>query len=497
MYEKLKEIYILVLSGILLFILILTVFSKGSEQNITIHNANDSYTLQAMAWRDGRVALDKNYPWLELAVLNNDYFENNSMNDYKSYKEYFYDENNQFIEYKDNEYYVSFPPFPSVPMYLLTFIFGENTPSNIISILYGIGAFVFAILIGRRFKYSYLHSICGAILITIASSTFFLLAAEFPGSGSVWYMAQLLSLFLTTAAFYFIHGKNEKDIYAAFILLGFAVGCRPFQILYYFYFAYVILKKYNYKFVKTIKFYIPAAIIGICYMVYNYVRFGSIFEFGHNYLPEMMLAPDGQFNLSYITVNYKRMFFLLPEISGGSVEFSDIGFACWITNVIFIITFVTLIFSIKNYLSKASNVDNSSKKKTANINAIILFILIVIHFVLILMHKSLGMLQFGSRYTIDTFPATLVLLTKIMKPIIKKKKSATKCILYYVCIVCILGGTILNVSATLNYFNDLNIIYSTRDFAIFIICILTSLVLFITFLIKYKFSRTGKEKYIS
>ena len=46
-------------------------------------SAYNSYTLQAMAWRDGMVSLGRDYPHLELAVYNNDW-------------------------------YVSFPPVPSV-----------------------------------------------------------------------------------------------------------------------------------------------------------------------------------------------------------------------------------------------------------------------------------------------------------------------------------------------------------------------------------------------
>ena len=65
------------------------------------HSAWDSYTLQAMAWRRGSLSLGQNYPWLELAVY-------------------------------QGEYYVSFPPFPSVVLLPFTFLFGENTPNNLI-----------------------------------------------------------------------------------------------------------------------------------------------------------------------------------------------------------------------------------------------------------------------------------------------------------------------------------------------------------------------------
>ena len=69
------------------------------------HEPLDSYTLQALAWREGRLSLGQDYPWLELAIYQGDW-------------------------------YVSFPPFPSVVMLPLTYLFGENTPNNLLIILY-------------------------------------------------------------------------------------------------------------------------------------------------------------------------------------------------------------------------------------------------------------------------------------------------------------------------------------------------------------------------
>lgn len=59
------------------------------------YNDWDGYTLQALAWRDGSAALPQNYSWLELA------------------------------EYGGN-YYMSFPPLPSLVMFPLTFFSGPG-----------------------------------------------------------------------------------------------------------------------------------------------------------------------------------------------------------------------------------------------------------------------------------------------------------------------------------------------------------------------------------
>ena len=74
---------------------------------LLVHEPLDSYTLQALAWRNGEVCLTngQDYPWLELAIYN-------------------------------GKYYVSFPPLPSVLMLPLTFVFGENTPNTLTQLVF-------------------------------------------------------------------------------------------------------------------------------------------------------------------------------------------------------------------------------------------------------------------------------------------------------------------------------------------------------------------------
>ena len=64
-----------------------------------------SYLLQAQAWLRGEAQLDQNYEYLELAVYN-------------------------------GNYYVSFPPVPSIPMVLYALLFGDNVPGGLFQKLY-------------------------------------------------------------------------------------------------------------------------------------------------------------------------------------------------------------------------------------------------------------------------------------------------------------------------------------------------------------------------
>ena len=77
-------------------------FHSDAFFSSTIYN---TYTRQALAWRQGKLCLPENVPYLELAVF-------------------------------EGEYYVSFPPVPSVVLWVLTFLFGEQTPDGLLVKLY-------------------------------------------------------------------------------------------------------------------------------------------------------------------------------------------------------------------------------------------------------------------------------------------------------------------------------------------------------------------------
>ena len=96
--------------GLLFVAMVYLFLANGLALDLFEHSAHDSYTLQAMRWREGHIALAQDYDWLELA-------------------------------YYDGGIYVSFPPFPTVPMLLLTFLFPGDTMLMVVS---AIGLVLFA-----------------------------------------------------------------------------------------------------------------------------------------------------------------------------------------------------------------------------------------------------------------------------------------------------------------------------------------------------------------
>ena len=247
-------------------------------------NSYNSFALQADSWLNGRLDLGMDYEWLELAIF-------------------------------DGKYFVSFPPFPSYILLPFAVFCGANTPDNIINPI--------ATVIGAIYAYKLCLKVLGneknslaflfTMILYLGSNTMFFIA-----NGWVWFMAQNFSFTLTIMAVYYAYKACPGW---SLFFWACAVGCRPFQILYFPVLLILMIStwkknEHDFKVVKNIKsdWYkgIPCFLVALSYFILNYARFGSIFEFGHNYLPEFTRTETGQFNLAYLKGNLANMF-RLPE----------------------------------------------------------------------------------------------------------------------------------------------------------------------------------------
>ena len=328
------------------------------------HSGWDSYTLQALAWRSGSLYLEENYPWLELAVYNGHYF-------------------------------VSFPPLPSVVMLPLTYIFGENTPNNFVMVVYALLTATLAYRALRGVKTQPAYAAFFACFYVWGSNMLWMST-----NGGVWFQAQSLNLLLLTGAL--LAAQRNKRI-AAYALTALAVGCRPFSAVAFLplavWFYTLDKKQYGGSFIKTACRQLTALIIPACiaaaYMWYNYARFGSILEFGHNYLPEFTESELGQFNLRYIPENLYNIFLRPIKLAeGAALEYPVFdGFMFYVANPLFLMMFIRVIIDIA--------------KKRMEINRIILLVSIALGILLLCAHKTFGGWQFGARYTVDVLPMAL------------------------------------------------------------------------------------------
>lgn len=337
------------------------------DENILHHEPYDSYTRQALAWRDGKTYLEDgaNLTWLELA----------------NYK---------------GKYYVSFPPVPSLFILPFTYRFELETPNSLVNWIYAYLAFLAAYMIFRRRcnKNAWMSAIYAFCLVFGCN----ILALSF--RGWVWYQAQTLGFFLACTAVYFIMGNKRWEHTLSYLFWALSVGCRPFHAIF---FPYLLYRTYKIicpnkeklnasiilKFVLNIS---PAIVIAITMMVYNYVRFDNPLEFGHNLLPAFTDFEYGQFDIHYFVENCMNSV-RLPRIENGMLEFDRLeGNNFLIVNPIYILLGLAMF------------------KYRKNKEAWFLFILIVINALLLLIHKSMGALQFGLRYFVDMIPWILALL---------------------------------------------------------------------------------------
>ncbi len=364
-FEKRRDLRALTcaLAGALMIYLLL---ASGLNLDLWAHSSYDSYTLQALAWRQGKLALDEDYPWLELALY-------------------------------EDQVFVSFPPFPTVIMYVLTFFFGGNTPSMAVNLCLLLGSCAMAYCTARRFRtppepsaFVALFCVCGNNLL------------ETSLYGGVWNVAQGCAFFLTSASLYAMLSPRAAHRRSAMVLgplcIALAVGCRPFQAIYVpfvLYRLYLWCRRDGQKPIRALASMIPyvilPALVAVAYGVYNYVRFDNIFEFGHNYLPEFSTQGGVQFSLAHWPGNLQNIL-RLPYFEENRLVFPNFfGFAFYLCNPLFAMALLELARRVRRHRVDAGDV--------------ILLVSALIHFNLLLLHRTFGGWQFGTRYLIDLLPA--------------------------------------------------------------------------------------------
>jgi hypothetical protein len=319
------------------------------DRPLLSHNVYDTYTIQALQWWKGKIALDGDVPHLELAI------------------------------YRD-QYWVSFPPVPAVVEFLLVPFFGKNTPNNLLSTLYTWGS-IAAItgLVYRKSKKWNTALFWGAGIPL--SSNLLVLSV----SGSVWFSAQSLSFLFSSLAILLMSLKKPLWWHLSLLFWALSIGTRPLQIL----FGPVLLwMLWQNKPKRLLTYLIAPLVIGLILGGYNWWRFDTPLEFGHSYLPFHVQSEHGQFSTTYVSKNLKNIM-RLPSLTDGGLDVPlHGGFAFYLANPFFILVLIRLIARFK-------------KLQTVSKISVIAFLL---HLLTNLMHISFGEYQFGTRYLVDAIP---------------------------------------------------------------------------------------------
>jgi len=321
----------------------------------------NSYALQAMVWRSGHVALPRNFEWLELAVY-------------------------------QGRYYVSFPPFPTLPMWALSFLFGQSVPSMLMNFFMLMGSYTVGYAIARRLHHADLPAAAFAVFWVAGCNLL-----EVSLFGGVWNIAQGMAFLLTMLAVYGSLRAEGAWSFIGPICLACAVGCRPFQALY----APVVLqalwrglrcsgRDMRDTLARIAPRLIIPALIACAYGAYNAARFGNPLEFGHNYLPEYLRAEHGQFSMAYVLQNIRNIM-RMPYVEDARLRFPTFfGFAFYLANPL--------------YLLAGYRFLEACFRRRMDVTGALLWGCAGVHFCLFLLHKGFGAWQFGTRYLIDLLP---------------------------------------------------------------------------------------------
>jgi len=206
--------------------------------------------------------------------------------------------------------------------------------------------------------------------------------------------------FFTVTAF-LIALYSKRAIYLIFsgLMLALAVGCRPFYLFMAPLLLYLSLQKHSP--LKTILFIgIGLVSFGTFLALYNFIRFDSIFEFGHNYLPVTTIQGYPQFGLRYLLRNLKHVFIKLPQWvpSHNLLTFYGEGTAIWMVAPVILLGFY---FFFKRDVPLCEKIIGGS-----SLAAI---------WLMLLFHVSNGWFQFGYRYGIDLIPLSLYFFGRSFK----------------------------------------------------------------------------------
>lgn len=341
----------------LAFLIVLWVAASFTGHWVTEENPYRSYALQACAWLNGRLDLEKDYPWLELAIY-------------------------------EGKYYVSFPPFPSLVLLPFAAVWGTNTPDHWISLGFSIIGIIYAIRLYRAITGTY-EMAEQYVLFLFLGNGYLFIALQ---GGWVWYMAQTMCFTFSLMSLFY---AANKHIGRAFAFLACAFGCRPMVVAY---IPLILMLGTEKASVKTWmrKGYrlIPACMIIGFYLMLNAARFDNPFEFGHNHLPEFVRSTEGQFSLNYATKNFNQLF-RLPQTGGehGMLIYDTYDcMAFWLIDPIIVSFMVTWLYAL------------TRKRKAYGLNLIIVPATICVHLMIVCCHKTMGGYQFGNRYIVDMLP---------------------------------------------------------------------------------------------
>ena len=394
--------YLLIFAAALSVYVLIYTYTPGFSPSA--NNWHNNYSRQAYSWLQGRLDLPENRHYLEIAFFN-------------------------------DRFYISFPPFPSIVLLPFVIMYGYNTPDHAIALAFAFISLFFAYKIAESQLRNKKHAMFFSLFLILGTNYLHISLW-----GAVWYLAQNMAFAFTLMSFYFALTGNERHSFISLAAFCAAMGCRPFSAIYLPLLLYLLYRRGGQPwapFVKKLLIWaMPAIALGSFFMWLNYARFGNVFEFGHNFLPEHIIDYRGQFHPRRIPQNIRMLFFDLGISHGALHGFPHYGrtsFAFWVASPI--------VISYAVYLFVRCHAKPEGEK---DICLWLIPLLVFLHLFAFSFHRTLGARQFGSRYSVDTLPAVYLGLLFILGKLPAKNSV-------YMNIAPMIFGKLINFHGTIAF----------------------------------------------
>jgi hypothetical protein len=323
------------------------------------HSPIDQHTRQARAWLAGRIDLPGAPDYLEIAD-------------------------------HDGRLYVSFPPVPSLVELPLVLLFGERTPNALFGIyLFWLLALVAQLAVLRRRGWDEPSALRLSLAFVFGTNLYVTCVRA-----NVWAYGQSLGFCLAVIGLVFVVENRAGRSAPGYLLLALAVGCRPLLALLFPLYLTLDHRTCGRSLGAAVRSaLLGAAPVGLALAAYNFARFGSVLEFGHNHLDWARALPEGIFSLSYLPWNAYHALLRLPEGNAQwpYLRFDTAGTAFWLNNAPLALAIVGLV----------------TRRFDPWVRATCAFALLTIGLG-VLCYEGKGNTQFGFRYVIDLLPAGFV-----------------------------------------------------------------------------------------
>lgn len=316
----------------------------------------------------------------------------------------------------EGKWYARWGPLSALFLIPFQIIKGRYVPIVYISVFFASMTVSFFYLLLLRIKKDFFPKmslfdiLCFLTLFAFGTSQFYVGTLS-----SVWHVDQIISSFFGILGIYIIFKKrpSNKDyflstFFISLTLLGRVTVAGLIAVPIFLYFFYE--KLYS---LKKLFFLLglPITTFVLILFMFNYARFGNIFNYGYEYIHEapvleQVRKQNGVISLKNVPENAWYMFLEIPKLSIYPNFNLDINLK---GNSIFFLTpaFFT-IFLIKPFIRKGVKI-------LINPHVIGSIIAIIVTLSSILSYYSTGWMQFGYRYSLDFLVPLLILCVFGMK----------------------------------------------------------------------------------